>query len=471
MTAQREWVQTPSAPLVSRKAWAWFLAAWTLSMLGLVWWLAIDLSEPGRVVMRLDSADGQGLAARLRNYAALARVNFHWTLGWLMLAPYVLWLGVHFPLDFVRWKSRATILILAGAMFVGFATTIDQLFHPRQAVVVMVNYSSTTDTRDLSGKPADVRTVVRAFATNLTTARQGLNQNPAWKEMLDLELSQLRHAGSVPTNLPPLMERLTPPEIKGNSLTARRAGSPFLDLFAYVALLGLAHAGVYHRRYREREQHAAQLASSLNEARLRALQAQLQPHFLFNTLNGIATLLHRDPAAAEEMLTSLSELLRVALSGSSRQEIPLREELDFLRRYLDIQQMRFGDRLQSTEQISADCLSCLVPTLILQPLVENAIRHGIEPTGEPGKVRVGAHRSGEGLYLVVEDNGAGFGHGLTSPSQTGLGLSNVRERLATLYGHAGKLSFEVPAGGGVRVVLELPIRRAEDPESVRLEES
>lgn len=437
----------------------------------MIWWLAKDLSEPGRVVMRLDATDGQGLAARLRNYAELARVNFHWTLGWLMLAPYVLWVGARFPLDLARWKSRGGLLLLAGALFVGISTTIDRFFHPRQAVVVMVNYSSTTGTDDPAGTRADVRTIVRAFATNLTANGQGMAQGAAMQDMLELELARLHSSGSAPTNLPPLVERLTPPEFKGNHLTTRRTGSAFLDLFAYVALLGLAHAGVYHQRYRDREQHAAELASSLNETRLRALQAQLQPHFLFNTLNGIATLLHRDPAAAEEMLTSLSELLRVALSGSSRQEIPLKEELDFLHRYLDIQQMRFGDRLRCSEQVAVDCLGCLVPALILQPLVENAIRHGIEPTGEPGLVCIAAHRSGRTLYVAVEDNGAGFGHGVTSPTRSGLGLSNVRERLATLYGNAGKMSFAPPSGRGVRVVLELPVHSAEDPGPVALENS
>jgi sensor histidine kinase YesM len=143
----------------------------------------------------------------------------------------------------------------------------------------------------------------------------------------------------------------------------------------------LAHAGVFYRRYREREQQASLLESRLNQAQLRALQAQLQPHFLFNTLNGIATLVRRDPATAEEMLLSLSELLRIALSSSHRQEIPLREELDFLDRYLAIQRMRFGDRLQVSEEIEASAMDCLVPALLLQPLVENAIRHGLEPSG------------------------------------------------------------------------------------------
>ena len=180
-----------------------------------------------------------------------------------------------------------------------------------------------------------------------------------------------------------------------------RRTSAALDGFAYIALIGLAHAGVFYRRYREREQQAAVLESRLNQARLRALQAQLQPHFLFNTLNGIATLVRRDPATAEEMLLSLSDLLRIALSSSHRQEIPLREELDFLDRYLAIQRMRFGDRLRVTEEIETSAMDCLVPALLLQPLVENAIRHGLEPSGKLGELRIERLRP-DVLFLDVQ---------------------------------------------------------------------
>jgi sensor histidine kinase YesM len=232
--------------------------------------------------------------------------------------------------------------------------------------------------------------------------------------------------------------------------------SAALDGLAYVALIGLAHAGVFHRRYREREQQAALLASRLNEARLHALQAQLQPHFLFNSLNGIATLLRRDPAKAEEMLLSLSELLRVALSSSHRQEIPLREEMDFLGRYLEIQRMRFGDRLQVSEEIDASATDCLVPALLLQPLVENAIRHGLEPSGRPGLLRIAALRKGAWLQITVEDNGVGLPPG--ESLNAGVGLANVRERLATLHGAAQAFDITQRPAGGVVVSIKLPAR-------------
>jgi sensor histidine kinase YesM len=221
-------------------------------------------------------------------------------------------------------------------------------------------------------------------------------------------------------------------------------------------LLGLAHAGAFHRRFREREQQAAHLEAHLHEARLRALQAQLQPHFLFNTLNGIATLLRRDPAAAEEMLTSLSDLLRIALSASSRQEIPLGEELGFLDRYLEIQRMRFGDRLRYERAVDPEALTCPVPALLLQPLVENAIRHGIEPSGNPGCVCITARLVGENLLIIVQDNGVGFQPARQDRPPGGVGLSNVRERLRALYGEAHDLRIEPPEGGGCAVTLTLP---------------
>ena len=176
-------------------------------------------------------------------------------------------------------------------------------------------------------------------------------------------------------------------------------------------------APFFYGRYRERERKALSLESSLSRARLSALQAQLQPHFLFNTLNAIATLLRRDPIAAEATLLALSDLLRLSLNQSETQEIPLREELRFLDRYLEIQHTRFGDRLRVEQEVDPAVLDCLVPTLILQPLVENAIRHGLEPSDAPGLIRIQAQAqkssgsqngSSPTLILTIEDNGVGF---------------------------------------------------------------
>jgi signal transduction histidine kinase len=236
-----------------------------------------------------------------------------------------------------------------------------------------------------------------------------------------------------------------------------------LDALAYLGLLALAHAAVFYRRSRERGQQAALLSSRLSQARLRALQAQLQPHFLFNALNGIATLVGQDPAAAHEMLVSLSELLRLGLDQSERQQIPLREEIEFLDRYVEIQQMRFGERLRVERQFEPAALDCVVPALLLQPLVENAIQHGIEPSPDAGLVRIRAACSGGQLILSVEDNGAGLPApqgGGAWPLQLGVGLSNVRERLESLY--PGRHQFEVRARpeGGVSACIRLPFQPA-----------
>jgi len=230
-----------------------------------------------------------------------------------------------------------------------------------------------------------------------------------------------------------------------------------LDMLAYASVAGVAHAVHFYRRFRERERRALLLESNLTQARLKSLQAQLQPHFLFNTLNAIATLLRRDPRAAEATLMSLSDLLRLALSRSDQQEICLSEELRFLEKYIEIQQTRFGGRFRYHQEIAAETLSCLVPTLLLQPLVENAIRHGLEPSPDGGTVRVAARRSDAKLLLEVEDNGVGLKESEpNAKSGGGIGLSNLRGRLEALYGERQRMEIMSRAEAGVVVRIEMP---------------
>jgi two-component sensor histidine kinase len=219
----------------------------------------------------------------------------------------------------------------------------------------------------------------------------------------------------------------------------------------FWGLVGVAHALRFYERAKAREHRELELESRLVEARLQALRMQLNPHFLFNTLNSIASLMSEQPKAAEEMIEALSELLRLALNASDRQEVTLREELHFLDRYLHIEQTRFGERLRIEKHIEVGALDALAPILILQPLVENAIRHGIENQLAPGVIRVTVERAGDRLRLEVADNGRGVGNSPLLKLNEGVGLSNTRGRLKELYGrqpsldlHAGKAAVSQP---------------------------
>lgn len=243
-------------------------------------------------------------------------------------------------------------------------------------------------------------------------------------------------------------------------------GSYFmLNVLTYLAIVGGYHALVYYKRYREGELRGARLEASMNRARLDALRMELNPHFLFNTLNAISGLVRRrENDDAVLMLARLGELLRSTLEDGAEQEVPLEREVELLRIYLEIVRLRFHDRLQVAVDIADEAREGLVPPLILQPLVENAVRHGVGRLEESGRITVGARRVGERLELFVEDNGAGFAESFASPGRAanggaaGIGLANTRERLAQLYDERGDLRCESFAGGGARVVVVLPFR-------------
>lgn len=230
-------------------------------------------------------------------------------------------------------------------------------------------------------------------------------------------------------------------------------------LLVYFALIGLYQVYNYYSRFRAQESRAmqlevtaAQLETQLANAQLDALKMQIHPHFLFNTLNSISVLMQDDPRAANEMLLRLSELLRTTLKSEATQVVPLRQELDFLRDYLAIEQTRFQDRLTVRFDVDDDALDASVPNLILQPLVENAIRHGIAHRADAGLVEIHARRNNGFVDLSVLDNGNGAS---TSSNSSGIGLRNSRARLEKLYGDEYK--FEVINGdGGFRVNIQIP---------------
>lgn len=231
-----------------------------------------------------------------------------------------------------------------------------------------------------------------------------------------------------------------------------------LNLLIYWIIVSVGHAFDYYRKFRDHEVARADLERRLAEARLMALQMQLNPHFLFNTLHTIAALVHKDPDEAEETIARLSELLRLALENTDATEVPLRDELAFLGRYLEIEQTRFGDRLTVTRKVEPAVLDALVPNLLLQPLVENAIRHGVERNARPGTVELRAWREGDRLRCEVSDNGPGAAAGETI--RLGVGLSNTRARLEHLYGGRQHFRLHNRPGGGLTVSLALPFRRA-----------
>jgi signal transduction histidine kinase len=229
------------------------------------------------------------------------------------------------------------------------------------------------------------------------------------------------------------------------------------EMMTYWTIVGVGTAMKYMLEARARELNAAQLETRLVEARLHTLQRQMQPHFLFNTLNTISALMHRDVEAADAMIARLSDLLRMSLQRVGVQEVPLKEELDFLSKYLEIEQTRFRDRLTVVFDIEAETLHALVPNLLLQPLVENAIKHGIGPRPTPGQIAVRARMNGAMLELDVQDNGVGLSAARLTDFNRGVGLSNTRSRLDHLYGSLHRFEFRQPAEGGLLVCIAIPM--------------
>jgi signal transduction histidine kinase len=229
-----------------------------------------------------------------------------------------------------------------------------------------------------------------------------------------------------------------------------------LQLFVYCAVVAAAHGVVYYERSRERDHLAARLA----DVRLQLLSMQLQPHFLFNTLNTIAELVHGDPDAADYMITGLSDLLRKTLELGPTQEIPLHAELDLLARYLDIQKARFGDRLDVKIAVDDEARIASVPVLLFQPLVENAIRHGLAQRVSSGRIDITARRDGARLVITVTDDGPGAATQVASTYER-VGLGNTRARLEALYGSQHRLELANAPERGACVSLEIPFRASQ----------
>jgi hypothetical protein len=238
-------------------------------------------------------------------------------------------------------------------------------------------------------------------------------------------------------------------------------GAYLANLLLCMEVLAVSQALVLHRESRERARRAASLETELARAQLQLLRLQLEPHFLFNTLHAIGTLVHAEPDAAERMIVLLSDLLRRALQEMSGQEVALREEVEFLDRYLEIEHVRFPDRLRVVREIQPESLGALVPTLLLHPLVENAIRHGVARRAQGGRLGIQARRVEGWLELRVWDDGPEGAARDARPS--GIGLANTRARLEHLYGPAHRFELRRAREGGMEVSVSLPFRTANHP--------
>jgi two-component system, LytTR family, sensor kinase len=251
------------------------------------------------------------------------------------------------------------------------------------------------------------------------------------------------------------------------SLHQRLIGRLPVDVIIYWMIIGSGYAFEYYRRFREQQLQAArleirttQLETQLVQAQLQALKMQLHPHFLFNTLHAISALMDDDVKGARRMMARLSELLRLTLESAGQQEVALRQELDALERYLEIEQIRFQDRLTVQVAVAPETLDASVPNLVLQPIVENAIRHGIAPRSSAGRVEIRAERRDGMIELQVIDDGPGLQKG-DGELKEGIGLANTRARLRQLYGDKHRIEIKDADEGGLMVKLSIPFRQME----------
>lgn len=347
---------------------------------------------------------------RFETDEALRLSSAHW-LPWIVYTPLVFWLSGRYPIS--RRNPLRNIALHAAAGLLVTASSI--------AIMTWIS-------------PPRIR--MRVFDP----------RGPNFEVSRDFEAPR----DFILPAPPPLFPDDRPPPKPPVLMLAFRGNFGFS---VYLIVLCAAHAVRYRQRAEAREKLALKLASDLHQSRLESLRLQLNPHFLFNTLNTVSAFVARDPAKADELINALSALLRASLEEHD-DEVPLAREFELLELYLTIEKVRMGRRLEVEVRMERGLDATLVPPLLLQPLAENAVRHGLEPRTAGGKVSISARREGRTLLLTVADNGIGLNPAPTS--RRGIGLQNTAERVRRLYGEAAQFQITSPPEGGVRVSLTLP---------------
>ncbi|MBL9075997.1 MAG: histidine kinase [Planctomycetes bacterium] len=372
----------------------------------------VVVSTAGRALSLFDATGALPVGDDVR--LGLLRGELQTGLAWCVAAPAIAWLGSRFVFGRVAWPRLLLVHLTAGC---AIAAAV-QLCEPRRAPIVVVGHEHAT----LGGPPGDdpLQQMLGDLAANLGA------------EVADQIQARLDRPGAWPWY----------------DLVARLA--------TYTLLAGVASGLTYRRLAIDRERAAAAAERELARSELRALRAQLQPHFLFNALNSVHVLLDDDLERGKRMLQQLATLLRASLHCIDKPEVPLRQELDVLQHYVEIERIRFQDRIRITIDVAAGLDAVQVPPFCVQPLVENALRHGPGAVARGGAIAVRARRCGAELLLEVADDGPGAAADAARPTG-GFGVRNVRERLRRLYGDRARLDLAAPPHGGFVATIRVPI--------------
>lgn len=370
---------------------------------GLIWavsfavWTCVSLAAVATIYQLYRRINGG------TSLAVVAGMEFSQILAYAPLSPFVFNFALRFPLQRANWKKRSLLHLAAGLLF----------------------------------------TLAHISLRGLTPYGYW---DPKYREWTSAIWDSHVHAFRTPWVV----------------LKSMFLGSVVDDITgAYITVVLIAHAVLYYHRYRERELRATHLEAQLAKVRLQALKSQLQPHFLFNTMHSISSLMFTNVDAADRMMSRLSDLLRISLDTAGTQITTLNRELECVNCYLDIEKVRFEERMNTIFEIAPEALDAQVPHLLLQPLVDNAVNHGISKLSAGGEIRISAKLNQDELQLEVKDNGPGLSQPETRRS-TGLGLRNTRERLASLYGKNQRLEVESHPQAGLTVRVCIPFRLQQD---------